>query len=380
MALYTIQTLPMIAPSAPYDELTETLQSTPDVTSLITRMSRKPVDWGAHGDIYRAYYNDVQVAIKAIRMLPSPKRRSLRWIKVCIVMLQRQSVSSDVLIIQSILRELKNCMRLSHRNILEFYGVCDHGPYGFAMVSPWMQQGDVARYLLNNPKANRSALILDIAQALSYLHSFRPPLVHGDLRARNVLVRDSGHACLADFGLSRVLAEVEGSESSEASASRGNARWMAPERLAPDIYGMTHITSFTPATDVYSFGMVIYEIFTDQIPFCETRNHFSIPAKVLAGDRPLHPGSWTATEKGLSDTMWGIAQDCWKENWKERPRAEELVRRLEAIVAQDAAESEDAEDARVAEYLDWYLVDPVSHIDAASPQGRPLNFRLFASS
>ncbi|KZO99071.1 kinase-like protein [Calocera viscosa TUFC12733] len=267
----------------------------------------------------------------------------------CIVMLQRHSVSSDVLIIQGILREVTNWMRLDHPNILEFYGVCGHGPYGFAMVSPWMHQGDVVKYLVTNPNANRPALLLDIAQGLSYLHSLPPPLVHGDLRARNVLVRDSGEACLADFGLSRVLLEAAGSESSEASASRGNARWMAPERLAPDIYGMTHITSFTPASDVYSFGMVMYEIFTGQMPFCETRNHFNILGKVLAGDRPLHPGSWTATNRGLSDTMWGIAEDCWKENWKERPRAEELVRRLAAIVAQYAAEPEDA---RVAEYLD----------------------------
>ncbi|KZO99058.1 kinase-like protein, partial [Calocera viscosa TUFC12733] len=208
--------------------------------------------------------------------------------------------------------------------------------------------GDVSRYLRNNPNADRLDLLRDIAQGLSYLHSLRPPLVHGDLRARNVLVRDSGQACLADFGLSRLLLDVQASESSESSACRGNPRWLAPERLDPNKYGTTHIGSLTPAADVYSFGMVLYEIYTGRLPFHESLYHFDVARKVLEGQRPLHSGN-RSTERG-PDPIWDIAQDCWKDSWRERPLAEELVPRLTAMVVENRLEVARAE-------VNWVSID-----------------------
>ncbi|KZO99076.1 kinase-like protein [Calocera viscosa TUFC12733] len=290
------------------------LRSAPDITSGITGLSNRPITTGGGGDIYKADFKRAPVAVKVIRRLSD--RDSARWIKL-------------------VRRELTNWMRLSHPNILEFYGVCRHGPYGFALVSPWMHHGGVLAYLLEYPHANRANLLLDVATGLKYLHSLDPPLVHGDLSARNILVRESGEACLADFGLSRVLLKVEGSESSGSSALQGNPRWLAPERLDPHKYGMSPTESMAPASDVYSFGMVVFELYTNRIPFHEAHNRYIIPVKVLAGERPSHPGM-EAIDKGLSDTIWSIAQDCWKDNWEERPRAEELVQRLAAIVGHDA--------------------------------------------
>ncbi|KZO99033.1 kinase-like protein, partial [Calocera viscosa TUFC12733] len=243
---------------------------------------------------------------------------------------------------QHLVRELVNWSQLSHPNILELYGVYSFGPYDVGMVSPWMEHGDMTRYIQANPDVPRFPLLLDIAQGLDYLHSLRPPIIHGDLRGKNILVRLSGHACLADFGLSRALIVAQTNESSESSGSsstRGNVRWMSPERLLLENYGMTAVTSFTPAADVYSFGMVLYEVFAGREPFYETGNHLLVFQAVERGDRPAHPGD-NAARLGLGEELWTIAQDCWRESRLERPVTGELLRRIVGVGSQDALDPE----------------------------------------
>ncbi|KZT54462.1 kinase-like protein [Calocera cornea HHB12733] len=283
---------------------------TSDITLDITHISSSMVDGGARGDIWTANYHGVKVALKTMRSgSGSSSRRS----------------------VQHLFRELNSWARLRHANILELYGVCRHGPYGFAMVSPWMEHGDVKNYLMIHPAANRPLLVSDVVQGLIYLHSLETPIVHGDLRARNVLVTSTGHACLADFGLSRAVVSTQTtSESSGSSSSRGNVRWMSPERLLPERYGLTLVSSFTPAADIWSLGMVIYEIFSGEDPFYRVRNHWHVCQLIQDGGRPWHPGQ-RARQRGLSDGMWSIAQYCWGHNWRKRPGAGKLAQRLSTL-------------------------------------------------
>ncbi|KZO99032.1 kinase-like protein [Calocera viscosa TUFC12733] len=229
-------------------------------------------------------------------------------------------------------------IRLSHPNVLELYGISAHGAYKFALVSPWMEYGDVTGYIRTYPHVKRSALVLDIIQGLSYLHSLRPPIVHGHLTGKNVLIRPTGKACLAHVGLAAVwLDQVEsaGDSAEDSCVSPVYAlRWLSPERVMPEHYGLTVPSSFIPEADIYAFGMVVYEIFAGKLPFYDFLNPWAVLAAIHRGERPQHPGS-TARENGLSDTMWGIVQDCWQENYKERPSANELVERVAAVVITD---------------------------------------------
>jgi serine/threonine protein kinase len=94
--------------------------------------------------------------------------------------------------------------------------------------------------------------IHQIALGLAYLHSRRPPVLHGDLKAVNVLVNASGDAMLADFGLSRINRDIS-TRSSHVNVA-GSLRWMAPERLREG--------RLTAATDVYAFALTAFEAST----------------------------------------------------------------------------------------------------------------------
>ena len=65
---------------------------------------------------------------------------------------------------------------------LPFWGVCfDEGPYPY-VVSPWMEKGDVIKYVKNYPGVNRLYFTRRIAEGLRVLHTYDPPIVHGDLK------------------------------------------------------------------------------------------------------------------------------------------------------------------------------------------------------
>ncbi|KZT54914.1 kinase-like protein [Calocera cornea HHB12733] len=290
-----------------------------DLMQHITKVSVMPTAVGSLGDIWTGYYGDIKVAIKAIRVLSKP---------------------SSTQCLKRFTAEMRCWSQLGHVNILTPFGLCEHVRFGIATVWPWLDERDVMRYLATYPSLSRLPLVLDIAHGLSYLHSRVPPVVHGDLRARNVLIRSSGQACIADFGLSRTLLEELCEDMPELGPTRGYARWMAPERLDPEAYSLAFSESFSPASDAYSFGMVVYEMYAGRKPFYQTRNNLAIFSKVASGERPPRPDN-IIVDAGQFDAMWNIAQDCWNANPTNRPTAMELVRRVEVLATDSTSPTQD---------------------------------------
>lgn len=105
---------------------------------------------------------------------------------------------------------------------------------------PFLRNGNVRRFLIKHPDANRLKLASEIALGLEYLHSRSPPIWcvgapplltdpgrHGDLRSLNVLVDSEERAVLADFGLSQIHREID----SQNGKVFGALPWIAPERI-----------------------------------------------------------------------------------------------------------------------------------------------------
>lgn len=134
------------------------------------------------------------------------------------------------------------------------------------MVSPFIENGTLSEYLYANPKADRPQLVrtVDIrrkrddgtqqliqlyetADALAYLH--RSGVIHGDVKAMNILVSDQARALLCDFGLTKFAT----SGTSTALKSAGSPRWQSPELWESN-------SSKTYQSDVYAFGMTIAEV------------------------------------------------------------------------------------------------------------------------
>eukprot|EP01106_Pelomyxa_sp_JSP_P014046 TRINITY_DN4370_c0_g1_i1.p1 TRINITY_DN4370_c0_g1~~TRINITY_DN4370_c0_g1_i1.p1 ORF type:complete len:321 (+),score=62.23 TRINITY_DN4370_c0_g1_i1:156-1118(+) len=166
-------------------------------------------------------------------------------------------------------REAFTMSSLFHPNLVRLYGVTSSPPY---MVMEFASLGDVSHFLHPDkdidmaqedcPIGVRTSLALTAAKGMLFLHSLHPPLIHRDLRSANVFIFvDSNSpfpvAKIADFGMSR-----------RAGTEMGNAlpnwEWLAPEIW--DTISDTH-TEYDHRSDVYSFGLLLWEFATIKVPY-----------------------------------------------------------------------------------------------------------------
>ncbi|KAJ7871219.1 kinase-like domain-containing protein, partial [Mycena olivaceomarginata] len=243
---------------------------------------------GGFGDIYQASYNGKTVALKHIRTFHRDADQRRIRLQFC--------------------REALVWQHLQHPCILPFIGIDRQTfPSSLCMVSPWMENGTVLKYLHDYGRANVDRLLLEIAQGLQYLHSRN--IVHGDLRGANILITQEWNACLADFGLTSLS---DATIATNTSHRAGSIRWMAPELIDPDRFGQKFLR--TPATDVYAFGCVCLELYTGRPPFATLSETASL-LRVIGGDRPERPSG----ELAFSDLLWEHVNEFWVQDSVRRP-------------------------------------------------------------
>jgi len=194
------------------------------------------------------------------------------------------------------------------------------------MLSPWMREGDIVPFLKRNPNANRAQLILQIANGLWYLHTYDPVVVHGDLKCANILISETGEARLADFGLShRAIQGASSEENSAAWYTAGNPRWQAPELLEAADYNEAERTT---ASDMFAFGRVIIEVYTEELPFANIPFPPAIVNLVSKGTLPARPTDPKVLSRGLDDRVWEIVKDCSQYHPHARLTARDAITRL----------------------------------------------------
>ncbi|DAZ98728.1 TPA: hypothetical protein N0F65_006760 [Lagenidium giganteum] len=326
---------------------------------------------GPCGVIYKGSYRGSVVAVKKMKMMALPVKPSAR---------EAMEQALEV--------EATRMGSLRHPNTVLFMGACLQGEY-FCIVSEYCTRGSLYNVLhapkqsskshskekrSSDPPLSRSntanssgqfssdgtkkkvnlkwslrlRLALGAARGLLYLHSADPPLVHGQLKSTNILVDDSWNAKLADFGTRRV-AEAVGLDRNRLSSMESDTallRWTAPELLK---LGEERIlkgtfppgTSCPQAVDIYSFGMVMWELTTGEIPFSEMKSNREIKEYVLSGCRPV-------MKPGQCNMKWAeLMARCWSHNAARRPSAAEIVSTLESISKADAQAHSSKKEARV---------------------------------
>jgi len=169
----------------------------------------------------------------------------------------REQYAEDGEFVERFRREALAVASLSHPNIVQVYdrGVSQDGRYFIAME--YVPGGTLMeRIERDGPVAPRAAAAVagQIAKALGAAHE--RGLIHRDVKPQNVLVTDSGDVKVADFGIARAAAAVA---ISETSAVLGTARYMSPEQAMGREVG--------PPSDLYSLGVVFYEMLTGEVPF-----------------------------------------------------------------------------------------------------------------
>eukprot|EP01089_Gocevia_fonbrunei_P022918 TRINITY_DN9452_c0_g2_i1.p1 TRINITY_DN9452_c0_g2~~TRINITY_DN9452_c0_g2_i1.p1 ORF type:complete len:171 (+),score=22.79 TRINITY_DN9452_c0_g2_i1:102-614(+) len=149
--------------------------------------------------------------------------------------------------------EIRLMASLRHNNIVNFYGACLE-PFFF--VIEFAGKGDLHGLLQKESVSwlRRLQLAKDTACGMTYLH--QRDIIHRDMKSMNILVTESYQAKVADFGLSKHLAEHS------AQMSAGNfptLAWAAPELIDTN--------SYSRETDVYAYGVILWEIVTGNYPW-----------------------------------------------------------------------------------------------------------------
>ncbi|KAJ1548731.1 hypothetical protein HK405_016009, partial [Cladochytrium tenue] len=223
-------------------------------------------------------------------------------------------------------REVRTWYPLRHPHILPLLGACATADRPF-MVMPFMDGGHSIQYLDKHPNDPGRAveLLYEISQGMQYLHSRH--VIHGDLKAVNVLVDEFGRACVADFGfatLKKITSTRRTSSTGTAGGSvAGTLRWMAPERLLGG--------PLTQAVDVYAFAMTCFEVVSDgDIPLTDVPDALVYQFVVERSVRPVRP-------ERCPQAMWDLMVQCWHPDPLQRPSFAAVSVAMKSIVAEVGA-------------------------------------------
>ncbi|KAA8497903.1 putative serine/threonine-protein kinase [Porphyridium purpureum] len=173
-------------------------------------------------------------------------------------------------------------------------------------------------------------LALGVARGMLYLHSSSPVILHRDLKTSNILLdRHRSHCVICDFGLSRIgerSGQASASLSAHGATAVGTAYTMAPEIMEGNVY--------TPAADVYSFGIVFWEIWTCRMPF-EGLKPIQLMFQVYSED--LRPDF--EEEDHFHPLISELIRRCWHADQRARPTFGEILDILESERLHEEIES-----------------------------------------
>ncbi|KAG2144099.1 kinase-like domain-containing protein [Suillus bovinus] len=222
--------------------------------------------------------------------------------------------------LQRLEHNLQRNIKLEHANLLPFLGITQgFGPLP-AIVSPWMQKGSLTMLLERDfQQLTLTQMLQIVGFSLWYsshlnlcLHSEN--VVHGDLTGNNVLINENGEAFVADHGILTFCAELHGT-----SYIRSNVRWAAPENFqVPEDDESISLPQL--ASDIYSFGCVMLQVFTGKVPYSEFRSDHQVTVQILRGRKPARP-----VTPSMADGPWDFIQECWLDKPEHRPSARKVL-------------------------------------------------------
>ncbi|KAK8732990.1 hypothetical protein OTU49_006695 [Cherax quadricarinatus] len=244
---------------------------------------------GSFGVVYKALWRGLTVAVKKVE------------------------TESEV---NAFCNEVQQLARVQHENIIYLYGACT-SDFQKCLIIEYADGGSLYHLLHNSPNteynlAHGISWLLQCAKAVSYLHAIQPrPLLHRDLKPPNLLLTKGAKILkVCDFGTACELSTIM-------SDNRGSAAWMAPEVFEGKLY--------TEKCDVYSWGIILWEVMTRRVPFAD----LGLAVRIMwAVHQKQRPPLVTGCPKLLENLM----KRCWDHNQARRPRMEEVVEKISVVI------------------------------------------------
>eukprot|EP01119_Soliformovum_irregulare_P024513 TRINITY_DN8798_c0_g1_i2.p1 TRINITY_DN8798_c0_g1~~TRINITY_DN8798_c0_g1_i2.p1 ORF type:complete len:452 (+),score=140.11 TRINITY_DN8798_c0_g1_i2:359-1714(+) len=194
-----------------------------------------------------------------------------------------------------IMREMTLLCMLESQYLMTCYGAGtiarQHGK-DFFICMEYMPLGSLSSYLKEKgelPRDVRLRFAYGIVKGLKAIHGVH--LIHRDLKSGNILIGEDFTCKITDFGNAKLSRR-------EMTQNVGTPAWIAPEVFT--------LTEYTEKADIYSFGIILWEMLTGQSPFKDITS-FAIPEAVIAGRRPEIPAKFQVEEDYIK-----LMKECWE--------------------------------------------------------------------
>uniref|UniRef100_A0A2A4K9Y7 Mitogen-activated protein kinase kinase kinase 7 n=1 Tax=Heliothis virescens TaxID=7102 RepID=A0A2A4K9Y7_HELVI len=257
--------------------------------------------------------------------------------------------------------EVRQLSRVSHPNIVRLYGACTKGAH-VCLVMEYAEGGSLYNVLHNRPKpkytaAHAMSWARQCAEGVAYLHAMKPkPLIHRDLKPPNLLLVGGGQRLkICDFG-------TAADKATYMTNNKGSAAWMAPEVFEGSTY--------TEKCDVFSWGIILWEVLSRRKPFEEGGSAFRIMWAVHTGQRPN-------LIEGCPEPIEQLMTQCWHKVPAERPSMAKVVEIMKALCelfpgADTPINYDDCEDDAAScssdEYMPYDTHDTCDTRDSPEPE------------
>lgn len=258
---------------------------------------------GAHSRLYHGIYKDQPVAVKIIRQ-PDDDENG-----VMAARLEKQFT-----------REVTLLSHLHHRNVIKLAAACKNPPV-FCVIIEYLSGGSLRAFLhklehRSLPLQKLIAIALDIARGMEYIHS--QGVIHRDLKPENIIFDEDMCVKIADFGIA-----CEEAYCDALAEDAGTFRWMAPEMIKHKHYGRK--------VDVYSFGLLLWEMLTGRIPYEDMTPIQAAFAVVDKNLRPVIPPDCPAALRALIEQCWALHPEKRPEFWQ----IVKVLEQFESVLARD---------------------------------------------
>ncbi|KAL3538729.1 hypothetical protein ACH5RR_002095 [Cinchona calisaya] len=210
--------------------------------------------------------------------------------------------------------DLLELMTCGHKNILQFYGVFIDENHGLCVVTKFMEGGSVHDLISKNKKLHTKEIMriaADVAEGIKFMNDHG--VAYRDLNTQRILLDKHGNACLGDMGIVAACKSIGEAMEYETDGYR----WLAPEIIAGDPEGVKE----TSMSNVYSFGMIIWEIVTGEIAYSAYSPVQAAVGIAACGLRPDIP-------KDCPQILRTVMMKCWNNCPSKRPQFSEILSTL----------------------------------------------------